>query len=289
MAGMEADLPFLGVARSLTGRRWRGPGGAVERAALGLAQETGLPEIVARVLASSGVAAEEAEAHMAPTLRALMPDPSLLADMDQAAERLARAALSRERVAIFGDYDVDGACSAALLSDWFAHFGMTPTIYIPDRIEEGYGPNTPAMERLAAEHDLIICVDCGTAAEGPIAAARAKGADVMIVDHHLPGATLPEAICVNPNRADCGSGFGYLAAAGVLFLLLVAANRVLREAGTFADRPAPDLMTFLDLVALATVADVAPMTGLNRAFVRQGLAVLSRRERPGLAALEIGR
>src|SRR5690625_506620 len=285
MACMEADPPFLGVARSLTARRWRGPGPAVERAALGLAQMTGLPEIVARVLASGGVAAEEAEEHMAPTLRALMPDPSLLADMDRAAERLAQAAIRRERIAIFGDYDVDGAASAALLVEWLRHFGHEPTIYIPDRIAEGYGPNVPAMERLGAEHDLIVCVDCGTAAPEPIAAARARGADVIIVDHHLPGAALPDAVCVNPSRADCGSGLGYLAAAGVLFLVLVAANRALRERGAFADRPPPDLMALLDLVALATVADVAPMMGLNRAFVRQGLAVLSRRERPGLAAL----
>src|SRR5690625_4090245 len=194
MAGMEADLPFLGVARSLTGRRWRGPGLAVERAALGLAQMTGLPEIVARVLAASGVAAEEAEEHMAPTLRALMPDPSLLADMDQAAMRLAKAATSRERIAIFGDYDVDGAASAALLVEWLRNFGQEPTIYIPDRIEEGYGPNVPAMKRLGADHDMINCVDFGTAAPEPIASARASGADVIIIDHHLPGAALAGAV-----------------------------------------------------------------------------------------------
>lgn len=282
---MDIDTPFLNVARSVTGRRWIGPGPGVERAALGLAQATGLPEIVARVLAASGISAEHAEAHMAPTLRELMPDPSLFADMDQAAARLARAALRRERIAIFGDYDVDGAASAALLIEWLRAFDHRATIYIPDRIEEGYGPNIPAMKRLGSAHDLIICVDCGTAAPLPVAAARESGADVLIIDHHLPGSNLPDAVCVNPNRADCGSGLGYLSAAGVLFLVLVATNRVLREDGAFADGPAPGLMAMLDLVALATVADVVPMTGLNRAFVRQGLAVLSRRERPGLAAL----
>lgn len=282
---MECESPFLGVARSLTGRRWRGPGAAVERAALGLAQATGLPEIVARILALNGVEPGEAAAYLAPTLRALMPDPSTLADMDRAARRLVEAAAGRQRVAVFGDYDVDGAASAALVVEWLRAFGVEATVHIPDRIEEGYGPNVPAMARLGATHDLVLCVDCGTAAPEPVAAARAEGADVVIIDHHLPGAELPDAICVNPNRHDCGSGQGQLAAAGALFLLLVAANRLLRADGSLGAGSEPDLMAMLDLVALATVADVAPMTGLNRAYVRQGLAVMAGRRRPGLAAL----
>jgi single-stranded-DNA-specific exonuclease len=282
---MDADVAFLDVSRSLTGRRWRGPGAAVERAAMAIAQATGLPEIVARILAASGVEADAAEAYMAPTLRALMPDPSTLADMDGAARRLAVAAARRQRIAVFGDYDVDGAASAALVVDWLRALGQDATVYIPDRIDEGYGPNVAAMERLGAAHELVLCVDCGTAAPAPVAAARARGADVIVIDHHLPGAELPDAVCVNPNRADCGSGLGQLAAAGVVFLLLVAANRVMRDERLLDGRAPPELMPMLDLVAVATVADVAPLTGLNRAYVRQGLAVLSQRRRPGLAAL----
>lgn len=283
--GMDADAPFLNVSRSLTGRRWRGPGAAVERAALALMQATGLPDMVARLLAANGVGADQATAYMAPTLRALMPDPSSIADMDRAAERLVGAVRRGDRIAVFGDYDVDGAASTALLVDWLRALGRDATVYIPDRIEEGYGPNVTAMAGLGAAHDLVVCVDCGTAAPVPVAAARAQGADVIVVDHHLPGPELPDAITVNPNRADDGSGLGHLAAAGVVFLLLVAANRLMRAQGVPGGRPLPDLMAMLDLVAVATVADVAQLTGLNRAYVRQGLTVLSGRGRPGLAAL----
>jgi single-stranded-DNA-specific exonuclease len=282
---MLTDAPFLGVDRSLTGRCWRGPGAAVERAALGLAQATGLPDIVARLLAANGVCSETAEAYMAPTLRGLMPDPSRLADMDRASRRLADAVAGRQRIAVFGDYDVDGAASTALLVEWLRALGQDATFYIPDRIDEGYGPNVPAMAALGREHDLVLCVDCGTLALAPVAAARAAGADVVVVDHHLPGPELPDAIVVNPNRAEDGSGLGQLCAAGVVFLLLVAANRLMRAERRFVGRPQPDLLGLLDLVAVATVADVAPLIGLNRAFVRQGLSVLARRERPGLAAL----
>jgi single-stranded-DNA-specific exonuclease len=277
---------FLGVVRSATGRRWVGPEPAVERLGLAIAQSAALPEIVGRVLAARGVAPEEAQGYLAPTLRALMPDPSGLADMDAAAERLADAVARGERIALFGDYDVDGGCSVALLLDWLAALGLGATAYIPHRVEEGYGPNAPAMRALAAEHSLIVCLDCGSASPGPIAAARAEGADVLVIDHHLADGPLAEATAmVNPNRADCPSGQGALCAAGVAFLLLVAANRALRRRGAFRARPEPDLRARLDLVALATVADVAPLTGLNRAFVRQGLAVLAGRARPGLAAL----
>ncbi|GMG80821.1 single-stranded-DNA-specific exonuclease RecJ [Paralimibaculum aggregatum] len=277
---------FLGVARSVTGRRWVGPDAYAERLGLAIAQTAALPEIVGRVLALRGVGPEEAEGFLAPTLRALMPDPSRLADMDRAAERLALAVRRRERIALFGDYDVDGAASVALMLDWLGALGLEATPYIPDRIDEGYGPNLPAMTGLGAAHDLLICLDCGSAAPEPIAAACRAGADVLVVDHHLTEGAVPGALAVvNPNRADCPSGQGHLCAAGVAFLLLAATNRALRGQGAFAGRPEPDLRAWLDLVALATIADVTPLIGLNRAFVRQGLGVLARRGRPGLAAL----
>jgi single-stranded-DNA-specific exonuclease len=226
------------------------------------------------------VTPEAAPAFLAPSLRDLLPDPLTLKDMAPAADRLLRAVAGRERISIFADYDVDGGASAALLLTWLRHFGLQATLYIPDRIDEGYGPNVPAMARLAASHDLILCVDCGTLSHDPIAAA--KGADVVILDHHLALETLPAALAiVNPNRQDEDGSLGHLCAAGVVFLLLVEANRRLKQQG----RQIPDLMSLLDLVALATVADVAPLTGVNRAFVRQGLKVMARRERPGLRAL----
>lgn len=283
---MDPQPPFLGVERSITGRRWTGPGPAIERAGLAMVQATGLPEIVARLLAARGVDPGEADRYLTPTLRDLMPDPSSLADMDEAAARLAGAVARGERIAIFGDYDVDGAASVTLLLDWLRALGREATAYVPDRIEEGYGPSEPVMHKLGGTHDLVVCVDCGTLGHGPVAAARAAGADVMIVDHHLPGDTLPDALVVNPNRADDNAGLGHLCAAGVVFLLLVATNRHLRGERFFSDgRREPDLIATLDLVALATVADVAPLIGLNRAFVRQGLSVLARRARPGLVAL----
>lgn len=279
---MLDETAVLGVVHSATGRRWQGPDAETSRRALALAQSADIPEIVARLLAARGVEASDAEAYLAPTLRGLMPDPSSLADLDLAAERLAQAVENGERIAVFGDYDVDGACASALLQDWLAPYGIAPTIHIPDRIEEGYGPNIPAMARLGQGHDLVICVDCGTAAPEPVAAAADAGAHVIIADHHLATGTPPQAFAVvNPNRADCGSALGQICAAGVVFLLLAGANRLLRARG----REVPDLMAGLDLVALATVADVAPLTGLNRAFVRQGLKILAGRGRPGLAAL----
>jgi single-stranded-DNA-specific exonuclease len=279
-------LPFLNVQTSATGRRWVGPGPEVERMGLAIAQAQELPEIVGRVLAARGVLPEAVEDYLNPTLRALMPDPSLLAGMDAAAERLAHAVKNGERIAVFGDYDVDGGASVALLVDWLRQVGRSATPYIPDRIDEGYGPNVPAMEALGRAHDLILCVDCGTLSFEPVAAARAAGADVIIVDHHLAQEELPDALAVvNPNRQDDTSDLGYLCAAGVVFLLLVATNRALRQQGWFGQRAEPRLMDMLDLVAVATVADVAPLIGLNRALVRQGLGVMARRARPGLAAL----
>lgn len=273
---------FLGVERSASGRRWVGPSPDEMRRAAALAQATGLPEHVTAILARAGVGSAEADAYLAPALRDLMPDPSTLRDMDRAVDAFLSAVNRRARIAIFADYDVDGGASAALLIDWLGALGLTPTLYIPDRIDEGYGPNVPAMEALAREHALIVCVDCGTLSHDPLAAAQAAGAEVIVLDHHLGGETLPPAAAVvNPNRQDETTDLGYLCAAGVVFLMLVAANRGLRAQG----RAGPDLIAMLDLVALATVADVAPLIGLNRAFVRQGLAVMARRGRPGLTAL----
>lgn len=271
---------FLNVECSATGRRWVGPSGEDDRLSQAMEQITRLPAAVCRILTRRGVAPDEAEAFLAPALRDLLPDPLTLRDMHRAAERFLRAVDRNERIAVFADYDVDGGASAALLLSWLRQMGRDATLYIPDRIDEGYGPNVPAMQALARDHDLIICVDCGTLSHEPIAAAR--GADVVVLDHHLGGETLPPALAVvNPNRQDETGDLAHLCAAGVVFLMLVEAGRQLRIAG----RKGPDLLGFLDLVALATVADVAPLTGVNRALVRQGLTVMARRQRPGLVAL----
>ena len=273
-------MSFLGVDVSLTGRKWVGPGVEIERASEVLLQQTAMPQALCQVLARRDVSAADAEQFLAPSLRDLLPDPRSLRDMEKAATRFLAAVKARQRIAVFADYDVDGGSSAALLLVWLRDMGCQATLYVPDRIDEGYGPNDEAMAALAAKHDLIICVDCGTLSHGPIAAA--VGADVIVLDHHLGGETLPDAVAVvNPNRQDEDGALAHLCAAGVVFLMLVEAGRQLREAGTGG----PDLMTLLDLVALATVADVAPLIGVNRAFVRQGLRVMARRDRVGLAAL----
>ena len=273
-------MSFLNVSQSVTGRKWVGPAPDDARGADAMVQQTGLPGAVCQILARMGVAPEGADAYLAPTLRDLMPDPRSLRDMERAAARVLTAVTRRERIAIFADYDVDGGSSAALLLTWLRALGRQATLYVPDRIDEGYGPNDAAMADLAARHDLIICVDCGTLSHGPIAAA--KGADVVVLDHHLGGESLPEAhSIVNPNRQDEDGALAHLCAAAVVFLLLVEAGRQMREAGS----KGPDLMALLDLVGLATVADVAPLTGVNRAFVRQGLTVMARRDRVGLVAL----
>lgn len=277
---MSGRPAFLGVESSATGRRWVGPSGAEDRLAEAMAQATGLPNPVAQVLARRGVAPEAATGFLSPALRDLLPDPLSLRDMGAAAERVLHAARKGEAIAIFADYDVDGGASAALLIQWLRALGRQATLYIPDRIEEGYGPNVPAMRRLARDHDLIVCVDCGTLSHEPIAAA--EGADVVVLDHHLGGETLPPALAVvNPNRQDETGDLGHLCAAGVVFLMLVEAGRQMRETGMTG----PNLLDFLDLVALATVADVAPLIGVNRALVRQGLKVMARRARPGLLTL----
>lgn len=271
---------FLNVEASLTGRRWLGPAPEAARLAEAMMQATRLPLALCAVLVQRGISPQDAASYLAPALRDLLPDPLSLRDMGPATDRFLLAVRRKERIAIFADYDVDGGSSAALLLVWLRAMGHAATLYIPDRIDEGYGPNVPAMQALAAAHDLIVCVDCGTLSHEPIAAAA--GADVIVLDHHLGGEVLPPALAVvNPNRQDEDGALAHLCAASVVFLMLVEANRRLRQDGV----QGPDLMAMLDLVALATVADVAPLVGVNRAFVRQGLRVMARRDRVGLRAL----
>jgi len=242
---------FLGVETSLTGRRWVGPDGERDRAALALAQQSGVSPLLASVLARLGVEAPDVPSYLSPTLRELMPDPSTLLDMDKAASIFWEAVKAKRRIAVFADYDVDGGASAALLLSWMRDLGQEATLYVPDRIDEGYGPNDAAMISLAKDHDLIICVDCGTLSHSPIEAAVTAGATVIVLDHHLGGETLPPAAAVvNPNRQDEESPLTYLCAAGVVFMMLVAVNRLMRNEG----QTGPDLTALLDLVALATVA-----------------------------------
>ena len=277
---------FLGVDRSFCGRRWRERLGD-DRAGLALAQRLGLPEIVGRLLARRGVGVEDAERFLSPTLRDSLPDPAHLKDMDAAVERLVRAVKDRETIAVFGDYDVDGATSAALLRRFLEAVGARVVVYVPDRQREGYGPNAPALLKLKAEGaNVVVTVDCGATAHAPLAAAAEAGLDVVVVDHHVGEPALPRAAAVvNPNRLDETSPHGMLAAVGVAFLLVVGVNRGLRQAGWYASRLEPDLVQWLDLVALGTVCDVVPLTGINRALVVQGLKVLRRRANAGIAAL----
>lgn len=282
-----APQTFLNVERSVSGQRWISRlGQAGENRALAMAQLHGIPELIARVLAGRGVSVEDAPAFLDPTIRNLMPDPSSLTDCDKAAARIAKAAMRGERVAIFGDYDVDGAASSALLSRFLGHFGVEATIYIPDRIFEGYGPNPAAIGQLIDNGaQLIVTVDCGSTSHESLAVAAGRGIDVVVIDHHQVSHDLPVAhALVNPNREDDLSGQGHLCAAGVVFLVLVATLRVLKEAG----HPAAgtiDLLSFLDLVALATVCDVVPLKGLNRAYVVKGLIAARHQKNAGLAAL----
>jgi single-stranded-DNA-specific exonuclease len=276
----------LGVERSLLGKRWQ-MRAADDRSVIALAQRHALAEPLARVLAARGVGCEDAESFLAPSLRALLPDPYVLKDMAPAAERLAAAVQAGETITVFADYDVDGATASAVLRRYLALAGLASGLYVPDRLREGYGPNAEALLRLRTEGaTLVVTVDCGIGAHGALAAAAAAGLDVIVVDHHQPGPALPPALAViNPKRLDEDGALGHLAACGVAFLLAVAVNRCLRRAGWFASRPEPDLRWLLDLVALGTVCDLVPLTGLNRAFVRQGLRVLARRQNPGLRTL----
>jgi single-stranded-DNA-specific exonuclease len=284
---LEAPRSFLDVTRSLTDRAWidrLDP--ATTRIATAISQRSGISEILARIIAARGVGLDDAEKYLEPTIRGLMPDPSTLTAMDALADRLAKAITDNEAVALFGDYDVDGACSCALMARYLRHFGIEPQVHIPDRIFEGYGPNIAAMDKLIdAGASLIITLDCGTTSDDPIAHARSRGADVLVIDHHLSDHALPDATAlVNPNRPDDISGLGYLCAAGVTFMVLVAVNRALRQRG---DTGLPDLLKLLDLVALATVCDVVPLTGLNRAFVLRGLEVARHGDNKGISALAL--
>ncbi len=277
---------FLDVRQSVSGVSWEHR--LTERQdmiALAIAQGYGVPDIVARVLAGRGVTAEQTERFLDPTIRDLLPDPASLTDMDRAAARIAAAVMAREKVAIFGDYDVDGAASSALLKRFLTHFSVPSEIYIPDRIFEGYGPNPDAMRELVSRGaTLIVTVDCGTNSAASIDAANEAGADVVVLDHHQVGGALPAAIAVvNPNRDDDLSGQGHLCAAGVVFLALVQTARILRS--RMADATPPDLLSLLDIVALATVCDVVPLTGVNRAFVVKGLQMARQQKNEGLAAL----
>ncbi len=275
------------VARSVTGRRWVMTQ-ADERAALTLSQGLGLPEIVARVLAARGIEIDDAEAFLNPTLKDLLPDPSRLLDMDKAADRIADALIHNEKIALFADYDVDGATSSAVTARFLRDAGAEPRVYIPDRMTEGYGPSAEAMQTLADEGaKLVILLDCGTTSFDALGAAKEIGLEVIVIDHHTAEPRLPDVLAmVNPNRLDADGKYGTLCTAGLAFLLVVAVNRVLRELGHWTEtRPEPVLTRLLDLVALGTVCDVVKLEGLNRAFVTQGLKVMAKRGNTGLVAL----
>ena len=279
---------FLDVERSVLGRPWRARlNGAGEALALAIAHVSGQSDLMARVLAGRGVRLEEVERYLDPTLRDLMPDPFTMRDMEPAVARLAYAVQRGEKVAIFGDYDVDGATSAALLAQYLEDCGCATIVHIPDRVVEGYGPNAEAMRAFAAQGaTLVVTVDCGIVSHEPFGEAKKLGLDVVVFDHHQAPELLPDALAlVDPNRQDDLSGLGYLCAAGVVYMALVALNRSLRTAGFWQGRAAPDLIAALDLVALGSVADVVPLVGLNRAFVVKGLSVMRARRRPGLGAL----
>jgi single-stranded-DNA-specific exonuclease len=275
------------VERSVCGRRWRLPAGA-DAEAERLAERLGLSEILARLLVQRGLDGDHAAGFLEPRLRDHLPEPLSLRDMDRATARLVAAIEGDEPIAVFGDYDVDGATSAALLARFFTAIGAGTRLYIPDRLAEGYGPNAPALLRLHAEGArVVVAVDCGTTAHGALAAAKSAGLDVIVVDHHVAEPLLPPAAAVvNPNRLDETGAHGTLAAVGLAFLLVVALNRELRRAGWYrGNRAEPDLFGWLDLVALGTVCDVVPLVGLNRAFVAQGIKIARRGRNPGLAAL----
>jgi len=280
---------FLGVESSATGRTWRSR--LDERGsarALAIAQRHDLPELLARILAGRNVEVDAVEAFLDPTIKRAMPDPNVLTAMPEAAGRIADAIMRNEKVAIFGDYDVDGATSAALLARFLRHAGVDPMIHIPDRLFEGYGPNIEAVRALAGRGaTLLVAVDCGTTSPEPLAEAQKLGVDVVVIDHHQADEVLPPAVAiVNPNRRDDLSGLGHLAAVGLTFMTVVAVNRVLRSRGFWTEAPPePDLLSLVDDVALGTVADVVPLTGLNRAFVAKGLIALRRRERVGHVSL----
>ena len=282
-AAQRSAREAFGVSRSFSGRRWLLTE-SNDEAVRALAPE--MPFVLARLLLARGVTADGAADYLSPTLKRLLPEPLTLKDMDKAVARVLAAIASSERIAVLGDYDVDGSCSAALLHDFLATVGAPPRLYIPDRMTEGYGPNASAMLRLKEEGaGLVITVDCGAGAVDALTAARQAGLDVIVLDHHAVEREPPCVAHVNPNRRGDTSGLGHVCAAGIVFLFLVALNRALRDAGRYSGKAEPDLREYLDLVGLATVCDVVPLVGVNRAFVQAGLAKLAKLERPGLAAL----
>lgn len=275
------------VARSFSGKRWILRECADDDARV-LERAGNISPFLARLLAGRGVHVEELPGILNPTIKQLLPDPSILKDMDKAVARTCEALDRGQKIAVFGDYDVDGSCSSALMSEFFTALGRPPRIYIPDRMTEGYGPNAPAFLKLKEEGaGLVFTVDCGAVATGPLTAARDAGLDVIVLDHHHVDVAPPAFAQVNPNQPGDESGLGYVCAAGVAFLFLVALNRSLRESDWYEtnDIPEPDLREYLDLVALATICDVVPLGGVNRAFVRTGLAKVSAMARPGIKAL----
>jgi len=288
-ASQRAPRPdtFLNVTHSATGKRWISRTGD-ERTAMALSQRLGLPECVGRIMAARGIGIEDAPGFLAPTLRDSLPDPNIFRDMDIAAERITSAIMQGEQIVIFGDYDVDGATSSALLKRYLKTVGARAGVYIPDRLKEGYGPNAAALKKLRAEGaSLVVTVDCGTTAFEALEAAHEIGLDLIVVDHHEAEVSLPKAVAVvNPKRLDEeNNAFKHLAAVGLAFLCVVAVNRLLRAHDWFATRKEPDLLNLLDLVALGTVCDVVPLIGLNRSFVHQGLKVMASRNNTGISAL----
>ncbi len=286
---MRADLTGSGlrVPASFSGRRWEfaGDGGDDARA---IVREAGVSPALAQLLAVRGIRASEAADYLHPTVKQLLPEPLTLKDMDAAVARTRAAIERREQIAVFGDYDVDGSCAAALLLEFLGALGQPSRLYIPDRLREGYGPNAPALLALKeAGVGLVLTVDCGAGARAPLEAARAAGLDVIVLDHHAADAPVPAFAQVNPNQKGDESGLSYLCAAGVAFLFAVALNRELREAGWYRANglTEPELAAGLDLVGLATICDVVPLTGANRAFVRAAERRLSRLSRPGIGAL----
>ncbi len=283
----ERQPSFFDITDSIGGKWWR-PRLVDDRGALAISQRLNVPEVLGRVLSARGVLVEDAEAFLNPKIRDLLPDPLHLLDMDKAISRIVNAIEGGEKIGVFADYDVDGACSASILTRFFAEIGREVTVYVPDRVVEGYGPNSTALMKLKEEGvTLVLTVDCGTTAFEPLRAAAENGLDVIVIDHHVAEPQLPDAVAVvNPNRFDETSTVGQLCAAGVVFLLVVALNRELRERFWYEEgHNEPDLMAWVDLVALATVADVVKLTGVNRALVKNGLSVMSKRTNHGIAAL----
>lgn len=245
------------------------------------------PDLVGRLLAGRGISSDDVEDYLNPTMRVLFPDPSSFADMDAACEAVLDALVSKRTIGVFADYDVDGGTSSAQLTRYFRHWGVEPMLYVPDRLAEGYGPSPEAFEKMkAAGAELVITVDCGAAAVTALEAARDIDLPIVVLDHHLMQSAPPPALAVvNPNRPDCLSGCGHLAAAGVVFVMIAGLNRLARKKGVAPDGGLPDPREWLDLCALGTLCDMAPLKGVNRAFVSQGLKILERQANVGLAAL----